>query len=77
MTLTPLLMDDAPAPFILHPATYDVPFILVCDHAGKRIPERLGDLGVPEADRTRHIAWDIGIAGVARRLCMRLWAQPS
>lgn len=68
MTLTRLLTGDAPAPFILHPATTDVPFIFVCDHAGRRIPKRLGDLGVSAADRTRHIAWDIGIAEVARRL---------
>jgi predicted N-formylglutamate amidohydrolase len=41
---------------------------LVCDHASNRIPAALGDLGLPDHERQRHIAWDIGAAGVARRL---------
>ena len=32
------------------------------------IPDPLGDLGLPESELTRHIAWDIGIAGVAERI---------
>ena len=39
-------------------------FLLTADHAGRAIPKRLGDLGLPERERARHIAWDIGIAGV-------------
>ena len=42
------------------------------DHAGRTIPSRLGDLGLSEADRTRHIAWDIGTAGTAARLASAL-----
>jgi predicted N-formylglutamate amidohydrolase len=42
------------------------PFFIVCDHAGNRIPKSLGSLGVSEAERQRHIAWDIGVAGTAR-----------
>jgi predicted N-formylglutamate amidohydrolase len=42
--------------------------ILVCDHASPRIPRRLGTLGLGEADRWRHVAWDIGTANLARRL---------
>jgi predicted N-formylglutamate amidohydrolase len=42
--------------------------ILVCDHASPRIPRRLGTLGLGEADRLRHVAWDIGTAKLARRL---------
>ena len=38
---------------------------MTCDHAGREIPKRLGDLGVPEAELRRHIAWDIGAEGVA------------
>ena len=41
------------------------PFVLVMDHAGRAIPRRLGDLGLSDTDRARHIAWDIGIAGTA------------
>lgn len=44
------------------------PVVLVCEHAGRRIPKKLGTLGLPEAELTRHIAWDIGAEGVARLL---------
>lgn len=43
-------------------------FLIVADHAGNAIPGELGTLGLAAADRARHIAWDIGIAGVCRIL---------
>ncbi len=42
--------------------------VLICDHAGRRVPERLGDLGVAAPDWDRHIAWDIGAAALTERL---------
>src|SRR3954465_13170030 len=51
------------------------PFLLTSDHYGRRIPRSLGDLGVPESELTRHIAWDIGIAGVADALSKHLDAH--
>src|SRR4051812_28828544 len=51
------------------------PFLLTSDHYGRRIPRSLGDLGVPESELTRHIAWDIGIAGVAEALSKHLDAH--
>lgn len=44
------------------------PFFLICDHASKRIPDALGNLGLPDHEIDRHIGWDIGAAAVARRL---------
>ncbi len=44
------------------------PIFLVCEHAGNRIPGKLGDLGLKAADRERHIAWDIGADGLSKRL---------
>jgi predicted N-formylglutamate amidohydrolase len=44
------------------------PLLLVCDHAGRGVPRALGDLGVAAADWDRHIAWDIGAAGVCEKL---------
>jgi len=41
------------------------PFLFTCDHYGRLIPRALGQLGLPIDELTRHIAWDIGIAGVA------------
>lgn len=64
--------DNAPHPAIVRAGSVDCPFVLVADHAGNAIPPGLGDLGLGEADRTRHIAWDIGIAGVADALAQRL-----
>lgn len=44
------------------------PFLLIADHAGNALPERLGDLGITDADLNRHIGIDIGIHGVSQRL---------
>jgi predicted N-formylglutamate amidohydrolase len=44
------------------------PFVLICEHASNHVPECLGDLGLSDTDRKRHIAWDIGAAGVAREM---------
>ena len=51
------------------------PFLLTSDHYGRLIPRVLGDLGLPESELTRHIAWDIGIAGVAEALSGHLDAH--
>ena len=42
--------------------------VFFCDHASNRIPEELHDLGLPAPELTRHIAWDIGAAGVTEVL---------
>jgi predicted N-formylglutamate amidohydrolase len=44
------------------------PFLFTCDHFGRLIPRTLRDLGVAASEMERHIAWDIGIAGVATLL---------
>lgn len=63
-----LLAGDEPAVFEIL-CEYGVsPFLLTCDHAGRRIPRRLGTLGLTEQDLGRHIAWDIGAAAVTRFL---------
>ncbi len=64
----PLLDDDEPAPYEIVNSDGRSRVILTCDHASRRIPRRLGTLGVAPADLDRHIAWDIGAAAVARRL---------
>jgi predicted N-formylglutamate amidohydrolase len=51
------------------------PFLLTSDHYGRALPRSLGDLGVAESELTRHIAWDIGIAGVAEQLARMLDAH--
>lgn len=48
------------------------PFVLLCEHASNHIPEPYKGLGLGAADLTRHIAWDIGAAALARQLSARL-----
>jgi predicted N-formylglutamate amidohydrolase len=64
----PLLAADEPPAFLEIPSLGRSPFIVVADHAGARIPRRLANLGLPAAELERHIAWDIGALGVARRV---------
>ena len=70
-----LLGPGEPSPVVELRSDATSPFLLVCDHAGKRMPRALNDLGLHEPDLSRHIAWDIGIEAVARRLCERLDAH--
>jgi predicted N-formylglutamate amidohydrolase len=44
------------------------PFVLVCDHASNRIPEKYGDLGLTPTQRLSHIAWDPGALAVSLHL---------
>lgn len=46
--------------------------VIACDHAGNRIPRRLGTLGLAAMDLERHIAWDIGAGAVSSLLVSRL-----
>lgn len=67
-----LLGLNDPAPFGLFNAAGASPFLLIGDHAGAAIPKALGDLGLGNADRRRHIAIDIGVHGLGHRLAERL-----
>ncbi|MET0278338.1 MAG: N-formylglutamate amidohydrolase [Pseudorhodoplanes sp.] len=66
-----LAPDDPPAVVTLRPQGTS-PFLLVSDHAGRRIPKALGDLGVSDTELRRHIAWDVGIEKVVRFMADRL-----
>ena len=63
-----LLARDEPSPVRVLRESGASDFVLTADHAGQLIPRRLASLGVSAAERERHIAWDIGIAGVTERL---------
>lgn len=68
----PLLTADDPPPFqIINPAGASS-FLIVCDHAGNRVPSALGTLGLGEADLTRHIAWDLGASELSELLSAAL-----
>jgi predicted N-formylglutamate amidohydrolase len=42
--------------------------VIFCDHASNYIPAELEALGLPATELARHIAWDIGAAGVTEAL---------
>jgi len=46
--------------------------ILICEHAGQKIPEYLGSLGFDDETMSTHIGWDIGAAALARELSKQL-----
>lgn len=62
-----LAADEAP-PWIVIESTKNSPFLLLGDHASRTVPRSLAALGLPDAEQRRHIAWDIGIAGLGAAL---------
>lgn len=50
------------------------PWLVTCDHATNRVPEEVngGTLGLSDDEMSRHIAWDVGAAGVTRALADHL-----
>ncbi len=68
----PLLAADEPPAFQEFQIDGGSDFIIVADHASARIPRRLANLGLPDSELQRHIAWDIGALSVARRVAQTL-----
>lgn len=58
------------APFYITGAHKTGRWLVTCDHARNRVPDWVngGDLGLPDQDMNRHIAYDIGAEGVALAL---------
>src|SRR6516165_10157406 len=67
-----LLAPNDPAPVTVYNENGSSPFLIVADDAGNSMPCGLGRLGVPESEWERHIAWNIGIAGVCRFMAAEL-----
>ncbi|MFT3791796.1 MAG: N-formylglutamate amidohydrolase [Rudaea sp.] len=67
-----LIAADEPPPYSIKNANGTSPFLLTCDHAGRRLPRALGNLGLDGRELERHIAWDIGAAEVTSHLAARL-----
>jgi predicted N-formylglutamate amidohydrolase len=68
------LNSDDPPPFVVENPGGASPFLLIGDHAGVAVPAALGDLGLPRQAMQRHIASDIGIAGMGAILSEALGA---
>jgi predicted N-formylglutamate amidohydrolase len=67
-----LLAADEPPAFFETGLQGKSNFVIVVDHASNRIPRRLNNLGLPESELQRHIAWDIGALAVARQVAEAL-----
>jgi predicted N-formylglutamate amidohydrolase len=70
-----LLDEDEPSAVIAENEAGGSDLLITCDHAGNRLPRRLGTLGLAAADLGRHIAWDIGAGAVSSRLAALLGAM--
>jgi predicted N-formylglutamate amidohydrolase len=67
------------SPYAVEGAERSGRWLVTCDHAANTVPEKVipgGTLGLSEADMDRHIAYDVGAAGVARHLA-RLLDSPA
>jgi predicted N-formylglutamate amidohydrolase len=67
-----IIAPDEPPPFVAARRSGQSNFVIVVDHASALIPRSLDNLGVPESELRRHIAWDIGALGVAHRVSQLL-----
>lgn len=63
-------MNDAPFEIVCHEG--ETNWVVTCDHAANRVPPEVGSLGLPADDMARHIAYDVGAAGVTRHLAAHL-----
>ena len=72
----PALADDDPPPFEFIGGAPRSRAVLLCDHAGRGIPQAYGTLGLDETILRRHIAWDIGARDVTYNLA-RLLGAPA
>lgn len=62
------MSDETEKPVVIFNPEGTSPFVLVCDHASRRIPAQYGDMGLTEAERISHIAWDPGALAVSEQL---------
>ena len=60
------------SPYEIIEANPTTGLVLLADHAMNRLPEEYGSLGLPAAAFQRHIAYDIGVEHLVRRLSAAL-----
>jgi predicted N-formylglutamate amidohydrolase len=67
-----LLTQEEGSPVAVEGLGSQGPFVLVCEHASNRLPDRFGNLGLDEEALESHIAWDPGALAVARLMAKNL-----
>ena len=71
-TDTEFLAANEPPPCTVLNCDAQLPIILVCDHASRRLPASLGDMGLDPPARRCHLAVDIGAGTLTRALAKSL-----
>jgi len=69
---TPLLGENDPPVYNIVNPDSESPLLLVCEHAGQAIPEKLQDLGLSQQELSLHIAWDIGASALCHQIANSL-----
>lgn len=72
VTSHPLLCDADPPVFQIEHTGGTSACLLTCDHAGRAIPRKLAGLGLTADELSTHVAWDLGVAALGRRLAARM-----
>ncbi|MFT2212432.1 N-formylglutamate amidohydrolase [Rhizobium giardinii] len=70
--MTKLLTEAEGSPVAVENSQASSPFLLVCEHASPRLPEKMGTLGLSPAALSSHIAWDPGALAVSEILVKSL-----
>ena len=68
LEMSGLLSARDGAPVAIERAEAKSDIVLICEHASRRVPESLGDMGLSEDLLESHIAWDPGALAVATLL---------
>lgn len=66
--ISQLLKHDEPEAIGIERPESTSRLLLTCEHAGKRVPQKLNMLGLSDAEVGRHIGWDLGAFAVAQQL---------
>ncbi len=66
------LLSAAESPVAIENGASSGDIVIVCEHASRTIPAKLGDLGLDAAALESHIAWDPGALELSRRLSSSL-----
>ncbi|MCO5730336.1 N-formylglutamate amidohydrolase [Rhizobium sp. SSA_523] len=72
---TLLLTEEEGSPVAVENAQGTSEVLLVCEHAGKKLPAALGALGLSDEALSSHIAWDPGALAVSRLMARTLDAM--
>ncbi len=69
---SPIIEDETTETYTVLAGRARAGLLLLCDHAANAFPGGYGTLGLPPEQLRRHIAYDIGAAGITRALAARL-----